>query len=163
MVALVLVAALVPGAAAPARADVILQLLPSLGVGITDNAANSTGDAARGDGFATVAVGASGRQHRALTSHSLAYQLAYTRFLQGFAPSTLTNGLAWTSAFKPTARLDIALTASVLLSRLARVDMNDLTTVMPQASVGETSISSAPPWGRRCCTSRPPRAPSSRG
>ena len=140
MVALVLVAALAPGAAAPARADMILQLVPSLGVGITDNAANATTDAARrSDGFATVALGASGRSTGALTTHSLAYQLAYTRFFQSLGPSTLTNGLAWTSAFKPTARLDVALTASVLLSRLARVDPNDLTTVMPQAAVGGTN------------------------
>jgi hypothetical protein len=140
VVALVLVAALVPGAAAPARADVVLQLVPSLGVGITDNAANSTMEAARAtDGFTTVALAASGRSTGALTTHSLAYQLAYTRFFQSLGPSTLTNGLAWTSAFKPTARLDIALTASVLLSRLARVDATDLTTVMPQASVAGTN------------------------
>ena len=139
MVALVPLAALVPGAVGPARADITVQAMPSVGVGITDNAAASTTTTAPGGVFATGSVAVSGHYAGALVSHTLAYRLALTRFFEDSGPTVLTNAVAWTSSFKPTALLDIGLTASALLSRLSRVDQNDLTTVMPQASVGGTT------------------------
>ena len=128
--------ALVAGAA---RAEITVQVMPSLGVGITDNAAASTATTSPGGAFATGSVAASARTAGALASHTLAYRLAYTRFFQDRSPTILTNAVAWTSSFKPTALLDIGLTASALLSRTSRVDENDLTAVMPQASVGGTT------------------------
>ena len=141
MVALVPVAALalVPGAAKPARAELTLQAMPSVGVGITDNAAASTATSAPGGVFATGSMALTGRSAGLLASHTLAYRLALTRFFEASGPTVITNALAWTSTFKPTPLLDVGLTASALLSRLSRVDENDLTAVMPQASVGGTT------------------------
>jgi hypothetical protein len=134
----VAVASVLCGGAGAARAQVVYQLAPSLGAGVTDNAQVSTAAGAprqRG-GFGTISAAASADYERALSTHALSYLFAYTRFFNRSGPDTLTNTLTWSSSFRMTPRLSLALTAGAVLSRISRVDLNDLTTVTPQASTG---------------------------
>ena len=121
-----------------ARAQMVYQLAPTVGVGITDNADVSVDPniPRRGGGYGTVSAIASADDQLARSRHSLAYVFAFTRFFNNAGPDTLTNTLTWTSAFELSPRLTLNLSAGAVLSRVSRVDFNDLTIVMPQANTG---------------------------
>jgi hypothetical protein len=125
------------GGGAPARAEVIYTMLPSLSVGWTDNAASSPTNP-QSDEFLTAGVGATARYTRATSSYGLTYLLAYTRFFQGHGPDTLTNSLALSSAFALSGTLDLGFTAGAGLTR-ANSFVSDLTTVMPMAVAGQST------------------------
>jgi hypothetical protein len=144
---LVAAAALAAGAVttgtggAPARADVIIQIIPSVTAGITSNAnAASAPELRQRDEFGTAGVSATVRYARARTTYSLGYLLAYTRFFEGHGPTTITNAVTLSSQLSLTGALDLGFGATIGFSRTSGVvATSDLTMPIPQAAVGGTS------------------------
>lgn len=126
--------AVVWGGGAPARAQVTLQLSPSVGAGITNNAAGASAPGLReSDEFGTVNLGLGLNYQRALSRHSLTFSFGYTHYLQNLGPDSVSDALAWQSSFNLTGALDLRVAATASLARISRVDVTDPTLVMPQA------------------------------
>ena len=129
-------AAILLAGAGSARAQLVFQVAPSLGAGVTDNAQVASADngVRRRGGFGTASAVATADYEGPRASHALSYLFAYTEFINRSGPNTLTNTLTWNSSFRMTPTLTLALGAGAVLSRISRVDLGDLATVTPQAS-----------------------------
>jgi len=131
------VAALVAAAGVGrARAETVYAVIPSLTLGITDNAraAPSSTGMNEGDGFGTATLLGSGRYEGAHGVHTLSAFAAYTRFLEGHGIDTATGGLGWASLLHLTSTLDLTLGAGIGIARTGGVNAGDLTTVTPQGT-----------------------------
>lgn len=128
-----------PLGGAVARAELIHHLLPTLGVGVTDNAASApTGEGPVADGFATANIVAGAHYQRGRSEHNLDAILMYTRFIEGHAAPTLTAALSWTSLFNLSAVLNLGFNVYAGVSRTS-VSVGDLTLAMPTgAAAGES-------------------------
>ena len=110
----------------PARAEVILQLAPELGGGVTDNVnATKAGNQHEADGFTRVAGSLRLRYQGARADHALGYVASLTRYLQGQGTDTFSNDLAWASSFKLTAVTSLRAEAGATLSRMSNIAAAD--------------------------------------
>ena len=129
--------ALVWGAlcAAPARADVVYELAPSVAAGVTDNArVSAAGEQRASSSFSIVGGSARLRYNGARSEHALGYRGTYTRYLEENGTTTFAHVVALTSALHPSARWNLDLTASGALSRVSGLDPNDPSVVFQQAA-----------------------------
>jgi hypothetical protein len=100
------------GLAHAARAQVVLELVPSLGVGATTNAqANDTAGAGNPDEFLTATGLVRLRYTAARSQHALGYRVLDTDYVHDNGPSGLAQELVWTSLFNLSGKLDLALGA----------------------------------------------------
>lgn len=123
-----------------ARADVIFQLEPVVGVGATDNAnVTATGTERQSDSYTNVGGNARVSYTRQRTSFNLGYRVGYTQYLSTAGETTLTNNLALrgSAELSPTVKLGIG--ANATLSRASGVDPIDPTTAQAQAMISGTT------------------------
>jgi hypothetical protein len=136
----------IAAASAPARAEVIYELLPALGVGVTDNAnvqATATGGAKQGDTFVNGSTAVRLRYVAARSGHALGYRFSYTHFVLQHGIDTLTNELTEQSTFTLAATLELRVGAAVALSRNSGTDLGDVSARQPQAMLSGTSLFAA--------------------
>ena len=118
--------ALTIGAVArPARAEVVLDLIPDLAVGVNDNKVANTPSVR--DEFVTAGVGSQLRYTGARVTHTLGNRLSFSHFFQGRGTDTTTDALTWLSTWDPLAVLQVRLGAGAAVSRVSGVDPGDLT------------------------------------
>ena len=127
----------------PARAEVVYDLSPSAGVGITDNARLT--NPALSDQFSILAATTQVRYLGARWTHALAYRLAWTHYYEGNGLDNLSNELTELATFMPRANLEVHLGASGTLSRISRLELIGAApgTVMappPTAQVAGTNL-----------------------
>lgn len=97
----------------PARADVIVELGPTVTVGWTDNAsATSPNIPPNADGFGTASGAVRGRYIGKNTEQSLGYRLSYTKYLHQYAPDAVTQEFSWVSTYALAPRWDLTAGAS---------------------------------------------------
>jgi hypothetical protein len=130
------VAAGAAGAAREAHADIVYHLLPTLTLGVTNNAGAATNmQNAVADEFTIAGVSAIADYLGARQNHTLTFNFGYTHYLHGQGQETLSAGAGWRSAITPTPMLSLIFGASGSISRTSNVAVPDLTTVMPQAMI----------------------------
>jgi hypothetical protein len=125
-----------------ARAEVLYDLLPSAATGITSNARAVAADSPdqHEGAFATTAVAAGARYRGARAQHSLFYRLALTRFFDDTEADSVSNSLALSSLFNLSARVDLRLGATAVLSRTSAVDFANPMTVTPTGTNAGTTL-----------------------
>jgi hypothetical protein len=137
-------------AAAPARAEVIYDLAPAAGVGITDNAPfaatpgpTTPANAPRpqSDLFTVAETAARLRYVGANSNESIGYRLSWTHYLQHHGIDNLSNELLATANLNPSARLELHLTASAAIARTSRIVLGDPALAMaPQGVNSGTNL-----------------------
>jgi hypothetical protein len=145
----VVVGAVTVGSAGAARADLVLEGLPTVSVGYTDNAA-LVPPATPGvpppmsDEFGIVAGIARARLRKAHADHSLGYRLAETFYLHSRGPSSLAQELAWLSDLSLSAPTQLRLGASVAYGRTSNPTGVDFTGVpVVQSGISSSIVSLA--------------------
>lgn len=124
------------GGVGGARADVIYELAPSVGAGVTDNAAiTATGEERVGASFSTAGGSARVRYRGSLVEHALGYRLTYTKYLMENGPDSLSHNMAWLTGAELSSRWKLQLGASGTLTRSSGVDPTNPITVVPQAGM----------------------------
>jgi hypothetical protein len=118
----VVLGAVTVGGAGAARADLVLEGLPTVSVGYTDNAALVPPavpgmQPPRSDEFGIVAGIARARVRKAHADHSLGYRLAETFYFHNRGPSSLSQELAWLSDLSLSPPTQLRLGASVAYGR----------------------------------------------
>ena len=130
-------------AGAPARAELVFAVQPTLSVGYTDNA-GATVDAAgtstrQGDGLAILSSTERLLYKGATAEHELGYRLAITRYFNGRGVDSTSHEVAAVSLFHLSAVLDLRLSATASLSRTSGVITAVGPTSVPQESVPGSS------------------------
>jgi hypothetical protein len=120
----------------PLRAEVVLQLAPELGGGVTDNVnATTAGNQHEADGFTRFAGSLRLRYQGARADHALGYVFSFTRFLQGQGTDTISNDLGWASSFKLTAVTNLRVEGGATLSRMSSIAAADPYATAPVSAV----------------------------
>jgi hypothetical protein len=139
-------------AGAPARADVIYELVPSVSVGVTNNAqavpSNSTTTTPpgttpvgpQGDTFVTGGGSMRLRYQGPRASHALGYRASYTHFLLGHGIDLFSNEIGETSVFELSPVLLVKVGAGLILSHTSGIAFSDPTTLNPQATRGGSTL-----------------------
>jgi hypothetical protein len=140
LVAVLAVAAAVSfGSPARVRAEVVYDLAPSAGVGITDNA-NLT-STPLSDEFSILGASARARYLGAAATHSLGYRLAWTHYYEGHGIDNLSNEITLLSVFNVSRKLELHLNADAILSRVSRIPLgNPATALPPQGAAGGNDL-----------------------
>jgi len=124
-----LVAGVMMLAATSARSAVIYELVPSASVGVTSNALMTSVPIR--DEFGVLAADGRVRFEGAQSVFGLGYTLGFTHYFEGHGIDTLSNALNVSETIHPSARLDLHFAGSSVLSRTSRIDIGDVTAVMP--------------------------------
>jgi hypothetical protein len=138
-------AAAVTFGAGRARAEIVYDLAPAAGVGITNNAnlaappsatmPNAVGP--QRDEFTNLEIAARARYLGASSNYMVGYRLAWTHYFQGHGIATFSNDLMLLANLNPTSRLELHLTGNASLSRVSSVVLtNPATGVPPTGTVG---------------------------
>jgi len=106
-------------ASTSARAEVVYDLAPSAGVGITNNARLTSTPLA--DEFSLLTATAQVRYLGARANHTLGYRLGWTHYFEGNGLDNLSNELSVLSALMPAANMELHLGGSAILSRVSRL------------------------------------------
>jgi hypothetical protein len=120
-----------------AHADVVFELIPSVSVGVTDNALLTVTPVR--DEFGVLGVNAHLRSEGARSIFTLGYRLGVTRYFERHGIDTVTNAVLGQSLFRPTAKLELLLTAGGTLSRSSGIDAGDVSAVIPAGTAGGTT------------------------
>ena len=142
-----LVAGLVAGLAVAAtarqvQAQLVLELVPSVGVGATTNAAaNTTQGEGEADEYLRLAGIARLRYTRALSKHTLVYQVGEALYRHDAGPAGLAQNLVWTSLFNLTGTLDLTVGANATWSNTTRPTELDPTTNLAIAQIDNEFVS----------------------
>lgn len=123
-----------------ARADVVTEILPTVSVGVTDNAgAVPPLNRPRADEFGTVS--GTGRVHSRgpHADNSLGYRLSASRYLHDRGPSSLSQELAGLSDLGVTAALQLRLGLAVTYGQTASPSGVDVNAAAPTAQPASSS------------------------
>jgi hypothetical protein len=129
--------------AAPARAELVFALQPTVSVGWTDNAAagidDGTGASKKGDGLAILSSTERLLYKGATAEHELGYRLAVTRYFNGRGVDSTSHEVAAISLLHLSRVTDLRFNATGSLSRTSGVITAVGPTSMPQAAVPGSS------------------------
>jgi hypothetical protein len=138
-IAAVLAAAAVWLGPARAGAEVVYDLAPSAGFGLTDNA-NLTA-VPQSDEYTVLSGVVRARYIGPLNNHSIGYRLAWTNYLEGHGINNLTNEASGLSNIVLSPTLDLHLAASGMLTRASMIALADPATGLPpQGVLGGTNL-----------------------
>src|SRR5215831_2595521 len=119
-----------------ARADLIYQLEPLVGVGATDNAAVTTaGEARVADSYTFVGGNTRLAYSNARLTLGLGYNGAYTQYVRTQGAATFTNNLALTSTAELSARWKLGMGAQGTLTKASGLSLVDPVAATTQAAV----------------------------
>jgi len=122
------------GAAGGARAAVVVEAIPTVSAGVTDNAlAAPTGAMRERDEFGRLSVDARIRYDGLLVKHALGYRLGYTKFLTQSGADSVSNALSWQSGIQLSGTLLLTMGADGELTRTTVLDPGDFAMLGPQA------------------------------
>jgi hypothetical protein len=123
-------------AAGEARAQLVVEIDPTLGAGVTDNAESVAAQySPHPDELVQAGVGARLGYAGARVTHSFGYRLTGRWFVHGHGPSSLSNNFLWTSTEILSARWTLSEGATASLASTSvfqTVDSGTLATAMPQ-------------------------------
>jgi hypothetical protein len=133
------VALLIAVSSGMARADVTYELVPSAGVGATDNAANrSSPPPAEADGFTSLSGTARLRVREPSAEHVGGYRLGWTHYLRDRGPQSLTNEVSWQSIFTLLGSLELRLGAAGTYGQTSSVSPVNVAAQMQGATSSDT-------------------------
>jgi hypothetical protein len=105
-----------------ARAQAVIELVPTVGIGATTNAAaNLTQTQGAADEFLTYSGVVRLRYAARRSTHALGYRLTGTQYLHRNGPTGLSHEVSWASTFNLTGRLDLDLGASGAYAHTTRL------------------------------------------
>ena len=106
-----------------ARAQVVYDLAPSAGFGITDNARLTP--VGERDEFSVLATAVRLRRIGARSDHGIGYRLAWTHYYEGKGIDNLSNELTALANFNLSAKLDLHLVGNAVLSRVSSIPLGN--------------------------------------
>jgi hypothetical protein len=132
------------GSGAPARAELVFALQPTVSIGYTDNAAAeasdvSTSSTTKGDGLAIFSSTERLLYKAATSAHELGYRLAVTRYFNGRGVDSTSHEVAGISLLHLSPVTDLRFTATGSLSRTSGIITAVGPTSVPQAAVPGSS------------------------
>jgi hypothetical protein len=124
LAARIAIVALALGMSAPAQAEVVGELSPSVTAGATDNAmvTATSGSEKEPDAFTTTGITGRLRYQGARTQYGLGYRVGITRFAEHEIANSISNSALATSSFNLSAVTELRLDADATVSRTSRVD-----------------------------------------